>query len=162
MKLSMIAAMGKGREIGFENCLLWKLPDDMKFFRQHTLGKSILVARKTWESFGSRPLPQRRNIVLSRDVSFSADGAEVVHDVDAALALAQGEKELMVIGGASLYEQMLPMIDRLYLTLVDADFQADSYFPVIDPSQWQEVFRQHHPVDDRHQYAFDFVILDRK
>lgn len=162
VQLALIAAMGRNREIGLGNRLLWKLPDDMKFFRQHTLSKSILVARKTWESFGSRPLPDRRNIVLTREHAFDAPGAELVHDIDAAIALVDNEEELMVIGGASLYEQMLPMAKRLYLTLVDADFEADSFFPEIDFGQWQEIYRQHHPIDERHQYAFDFIILERE
>ena len=162
MQISMIAAIGQNREIGLDNQLLWKLPDDMKFFRQHTLGKPILVARKTWESFGAKPLPGRRNVVLTRDTAYLAEGAEVVHSIDSALKLLEGEAEIMVIGGANLYEQLLPLSHNLYLTQVLSAFDADSFFPKLDLSQWREISREHHDIDERHEFAFDFVIMERQ
>ena len=124
-KISMIAAMGHGRVIGIENRLPWKLPADMKWFRLHTLGKPIVMGRKTFESFGARALPGRQNIVITHDQSYQAEDADVVHSIDEALAVAADAEEVMIIGGASFYEQMLPQVDRLYITWVHGQFEGD-------------------------------------
>ena len=153
--------MTDDRVIGIENRLPWKLPADMKWFRQHTLGKPIVMGRKTFESFGSKPLPERLNIVITRDRNYRAEGAVVVHDIDEALAAAGDAEEVMIIGGASFYEQMLPRADRLYLTFVHADVKGDAWFPEFDRSQWREVFREDHEADEKNPYGCRFVILER-
>jgi len=158
----MIAAMTDARVIGIENRLPWKLPNDMKWFRQHTLGKPIIMGRKTFESFGSKPLPDRTNIIITRDKSYQADGSLVVHSIEEALQVAGDVEEVMIIGGANFYEQMLPRADRLYLTFVHADIQGDAWFPEIDFSQWREVDRIDNEADEKNPLAHSFVILERK
>lgn len=162
MKLSIIAAMAKNRVIGINNQLPWKLPADMRWFRQHTLGKPIVMGRKTFESFGGKPLPDRHNIVITRDMNYRADGATVVHSVEEAIAAAGDVEELMIIGGASFYEQMLPQAQRMYLTLVDMEPQGDAWFPAYDDADWHEVERHKHPGDEKNSSACSFVILERR
>ncbi|MDH5259466.1 MAG: dihydrofolate reductase [Gammaproteobacteria bacterium] len=165
MTISIIAAMGKHREIGYQNELLWRLPNDMKFFRAMTMGKPILVGRKTFESFGGKPLPGRTNIVITQDQSYQCDGVVIVHSVEEALSAgkkaAEASDEIMIIGGASFYEQLLPLADRLYLTYVDGTFTADSWFPEFDKTQWQITKRESHEADEKNPYDHEFVIYDR-
>lgn len=161
MPISLIAAMTDDRVIGIENRLPWRLPADMRWFRQHTLGKTVIMGRKTFESLNGRPLPDRRNIVVTTDRSFAADGVEVAHDIDAAVALG-GEGELMVIGGASFYEQMLPRAGRLYLTYVHADIEGDAWFPPFEDAEWREVQREDHCADEKNPYDYSFVVLERR
>ncbi|HKK06012.1 MAG TPA: type 3 dihydrofolate reductase [Gammaproteobacteria bacterium] len=163
MLVSLIAALTDDHVIGIDNRLPWKLPADMRWFRRHTLGKTVIMGRKTFESLGCRPLPERRNVVVTSDRGFTAEGADVVHDIDAALAApGPGEEELMVIGGASFYEQMLPRARRLYLTYVHADIEGDAWFPRFDALQWQEVQREDHAADEKNPYPYSFVILERR
>jgi dihydrofolate reductase len=157
----MIAAMADNRVIGINNSLPWKLPADMQWFRKHTLGKPVIMGRLTWESLRG-PLPQRLNIVVTRDTSYQADGAVVVHDVDTALSrAAAAAEEVMVIGGAGFYKEMLPRAQRLYLTYIHADFAGDAWFPEIDPAQWHEVEREDHQRDEKNPYDYSFVIMER-
>ena len=153
--------MGENRELGLANKLLWKLPVDMKFFRQTTMGKPILVGRKTYESFGGKPLPGRRNIVVTRDKDYQSAGAMVVHTLEEALKQAGDVDEIMIIGGASFYQQMLPRADRLYLTYVQGTFEADSWFPDFNLNEWRESSREFHAADDNNPYSCNFVIYDR-
>ena len=162
MKISMIAAMTDDGVIGIENRLPWKLPNDMKWFRQHTLGKPIIMGRKTFESFGSKPLPDRTNIIITRDKTYQAKGSIVVHSIDEALQAAGDVDEVMIIGGASFYEQMLPQANRLYLTLVHAKTEGDAWFPEIDFSAWNEVEHIDYQADEKNPLAHSFVILDKK
>ena len=162
MKISMIAAMTEDRVIGIKNTLPWKLPNDMKWFRQHTLGKPIIMGRKTFESFGAKALPQRTNIIITRDEDYQASDSIVVHSIEAALEAAGDVDEVMVIGGASFYEQMLPKADRLYLTFVYATLDGDAWFPEINHADWNKVEKINHKSDDKNRYAHSFVILDRK
>lgn len=161
MIISLIWAMADNSVIGIENRLPWKLPADMKWFRRHTLGKPIVMGRKTFESFGSRPLPDRTNIVITRDTDYQADGIVVAHSIDEALQAAGDADEVMIIGGASFYEQMLPRADRLYMTLVHAEFEGDAWFPEFDLSSWHETLREEHAVDEKNAYACSFVILEK-
>ena len=162
MKISMIAAMTDNGVIGIENRLPWKLPNDMKWFRQHTLGKPIIMGRKTFESFGAKPLPERTNIIITRDESYQAQDSIVVHSIDEALRAAGEVDEVMIIGGASFYEQMVPRADRLYLTFVHANIEGDAWFPQIDFSDWHEVQRIDCEADEKNALAHSFVILERK
>lgn len=160
--ISLIAAMADDRAIGIENRLPWKLPADMRWFRLHTLGKPVIMGRKTFESFGGRTLPERTNIVITGDTSYQADGALVVHSIDEALAAAGDVEEVMIIGGESFYRQMLPRADRFYLTRVHGSFDADAWFPEFDPAQWEELERTEYPADEENPYACSFVVLQRR
>jgi dihydrofolate reductase len=162
MKISMIAAMTDDGVIGIENRLPWKLPNDMKWFRQHTLGKPIIMGRKTFESFGSKPLPNRINIIITRDESYQAKDSVVVHSIEEALQAAGDVDEVMIIGGASFYEQMLPRADRLYLTFVHSKIEGDAWFPEVDFSEWDERKHIDCEADEKNPLAHSFVILDRK
>lgn len=162
MIISMIAALGQAREIGKENSLLWKLPNDMRWFVKNTKNKTIVMGRKTFESFGAKPLPNRKNIVVTNDENYEAEGVTVVHSIDAAIEEAQPADELMVIGGANFYEQLLPKSQRLYLTYVESSFEADAFFPYFNDFEWNEVFSEEHEADEDHAYSYRFVILERK
>jgi dihydrofolate reductase len=160
--ISLIAAMADNGVIGIENRLPWKLPADMKWFRQHTLGKPVVMGRKTFESFGGRTLPERPNIIVTSDRRYQVPGAIVVHSIDEALAAAGEVAEVMIIGGASFYEQMLPRADRFYLTLVHAEVAGDAWFPEFDRSEWQEVERHDFDADEKNAYPYSFTVLERK
>ncbi len=158
----MIAAMTEDRVIGINNSLPWKLPNDMKWFRQNTMGKPIIMGRKTFESFGAKALPGRVNIVITRDQSYQASDSIIVHSIDDAIKAAGNVDEVMIIGGASFYEQMLPKADRLYLTFVHAELEGDAWFPEINNNNWNKVEKINHKKDNKNRYAHSFVILDRK
>ena len=160
MIISIIAAMADNRVIGIENQLPWNLPADMKWFRQQTMNKPVLMGRKTFDSIG-KPLPKRRNIVITRDEALKIEGCDVVSSIDDALALCADIEEIMIIGGASFYEQMLPRADRLYLTLVHTDIKGDALFPEINEQQWQETERTDHPADEANAFAYSFVIYEK-
>lgn len=154
--------MADNRVIGIDNSLPWKLPSDMKWFRQHTLGKPIVMGRKTFESFGGRTLPDRPNIIITRDSNYQVEGAIVTHSIDEALQAAGDVDEVMIIGGASFYEQMLPRADRMYLTFVHADVKGDAWFPEYNEDEWQETERVEVKADDKNAFDHSFVIYERK
>jgi len=156
--LSLIAALADDRVIGIGNRLPWKLPADMRWFRACTMGKPIVMGRKTFESFGGRILPGRANIIVTRDQSYAAEGAVVVHSVDEALTAAGAVEEIMIIGGAELYAQTLPRADRLYLTWVHGRFDGDAWFPDVDLNGWRELERHDHAADPDNPCAYSFVI----
>ncbi len=161
MRVSIVVAFDRARAIGVDNALPWHLPDDLARFKALTLGKPILMGRRTAESLG-RALPRRRNLVLTRSGRVPFDGMEAVASVDDALARVSGAEELAVIGGEGVFAAMLPVATRLHLTCVDTTVpRADAYFPAFDASAWREVAREHHPADARHAFAFDFVDLER-
>ena len=157
----MIAAMDRNRLIGNNNQLPWHLPADFAHFKAVTMGKPIIMGRKTYESIG-KPLPGRRNIVLSRNKTLCYEGVDCVSSFDEALALVADEDEVMIIGGSTIYEMLLPRADRLYLTFVEADFEGDAWFPAIDPDIWQEVESRTHPADEKNAYACRFVTYEKK
>jgi dihydrofolate reductase len=159
--ISLIWAMARNRVIGDANALPWKLPADMRWFRRHTLGKPVIMGRKTFESFGAKPLPDRSNIVISRNPHYSAPGALVVTSLNAAIDAASTCEEIMIIGGASLYEQALPLAQRLYMTEVLADIEGDAHFPRYDSNNWREILREQHNADDKNRYDCVFVILEK-
>lgn len=140
-ELVIIAALARNGVIGRDNALPWRLPEDLRHFKETTLGHPILMGRKTWESLG-RPLPGRRNIVISRDAAYRADGAEVVAGIDDAIARCTGAARVFLIGGAELYRQALPHADRLLLTEIDAEFAGDAFFPPLAADAWIECERQ--------------------
>jgi len=160
--VSLIWAMAKNRVIGLDNRLPWKLPADMKWFRQHTLGKTVIMGRSTFESFGSKPLPDRTNIVISRDKNYHAAGSMIMDSLEAALEEVKGEREIMVIGGMSLYKQTLPLADKLYMTVVDCECEGDAWFPEFELNDWTETLHLTHEADDKNSYRCEFFILERK
>ena len=159
--ISLIVAMAQNGVIGRDNSMPWRLPEDLKRFRAFTLGKPILMGRKTFESIG-RPLEGRTNLVLTRDRSWFAPGVIVVHSVEEALTQASTSDELVVIGGAEIYRLVLPFARRIYLTHVHADVQGDITFPEFDPTQWADVEYSSQPADDEHAYPVTFVTLERR
>ncbi|MCF5765367.1 type 3 dihydrofolate reductase [Aeromonas veronii] len=163
MKISMIAAMAHDRVIGKDNQMPWHLPADLANFKRVTLGKPVLMGRKTFESIG-RPLPGRRNLVISRNPDYQAEGIEVVGSVEAALALLAGSsvEELMVIGGGHLYAEMLPSADCLYLTRIDLAVEGDTRFPAFDDGQWQRVDCESHPADEKNPHPYSFETWQRR
>ena len=160
MRLSIVVAMDDNRLIGSKNQLPWHLPADLAYFKKLTTGKSILMGRKTYDSIG-RPLPNRRNIVITRNSNISIPGCEVVSSIDHALELTKEDPEVMVIGGASLCEQLLPKINRLYITKIDGEFEGDVFFPKYDDFDWLEVSCESHPKDNSNAYSYKFIVLDR-
>ncbi|MDH3979636.1 MAG: type 3 dihydrofolate reductase [Gammaproteobacteria bacterium] len=160
MKISIIVAMAANRVIGHENRLPWHLPADLQHFKQITMGKPILMGRKTYESIG-RPLPGRTNIVITRDESYTAEGCMVVHSMEEAMQAAGDSDEVMVIGGAEFYQQVLPQADVLYLTLVEGEFEGDAFFPEINEDEWREVERSDFGSDEKNPHAYSFVRMDR-
>lgn len=156
-KLMMIVAMAKNRMIGKDNQMPWHLPDDLKYFKAQTLNKPVIMGRKTFESIGARPLPNRPNLVVSRNADFQADGIQVFDSVESAISAVRDADEVVIMGGAQIYAQWLEKVDRLLITEVDAAPQGDAFFPAIDHQAWCEVSRQHHPADAQHLFAFDFV-----
>ena len=158
--ITLIAALDRGRAIGRGGALPWHLPDDLRRFKALTLGKPVLMGRKTALAIG-RPLPGRPNLVLTRAGVAPFEGQTVVHSLDEAVARA-GNGELMVIGGGEVYALALPHATRMHLTEIDtATPDADTFFPAFDPGEWREVARAHHPADARHPLAFDFVDYER-
>jgi len=161
--LCMIAAVAENRCIGAENKLPWHLPEDLKRFRAITRGHPVIMGRKTFESIG-RPLPQRQNIVITRDPHYSADGVETATSLEQAIerAKAQNPEQIFVIGGAEIYRLALPLADRLYLTLVHQNVSGDAFFPEWNPSEWRETFREAHPAQGEGSPAFTYLDLERK
>ena len=161
MIISLIAAMGKDRVIGIANRLPWRLPADMKHFRALTLGKPVLMGRKTFDSIG-KPLPGRTNIVVSQDPDFQPEGVTVARSVAEALAAGREADEIMVIGGASFYAQLLPQAQRLYITEIHHAFAGDAFFPAWDPREWREIERDDHAADGDNIYPYSFITLARR
>ena len=159
MIISLIAAMDKNRLIGRENGLPWHLPADFAHFKAVTIGKPVIMGRKTFESIG-RPLPGRKNIVVSR-TGFSAEGVITVESIDEALKQVEGVEEVMIIGGASFYQQMIDRADRMYLTLVDAECEGDAWFPEFSSDDWQVAAEESHDKDEKNNYSFRVVTYQR-
>ena len=158
--ISIIAAMDKNRLIGSDNGLPWHLPADFKHFKEVTLGKPVLMGRKTFDSIG-RPLPGRKNIVISRS-GFSADGIDVVDSIDSGLELVEDAEEVMIIGGANIYEQMISRAEKMYLTFVDADCEGDAWFPEINQLEWDMLDQQNFKADEKNNFNFSVVTYQRK
>lgn len=160
-RISLVVAMARNRVIGRDKGLPWHLPADLRHFKALTMGKPIVMGRRTWESLPGL-LPGRRHIVVTRNPGYRAEGAEVVHSLDEAVTAAGPVNEIMVVGGANLYAQALPLADRIYLTLIEAEIDGDTFFPSWDSDEWVEVASDHHPADDRNVFACRFIILERK
>lgn len=153
--------MAHQRVIGYEGSMPWHLPADLAWFKQNTLGKPIIMGRKTWDAIG-RALPGRRNVVISRDTCFQPEGAERVASPEAALDAVINSPEIMILGGAQIYQHFMPHADRLYLTLIDADFTGDTFFPDYNQYQWRELERVDYPADAKNPYPYSFLVLERE
>lgn len=166
MKLALICAMAENRVIGRNNALPWHLSEDLKYFKRVTMGCSIIMGRRTWESIG-RPLPGRTNIVVTSNPDYQADGARVVHSLEEAIALTEavalidGAEEAFIIGGADLYRRALPLADRFHLTRVHAEVDGDTELAAFDESQWQEISRQDFAHSETNPYDYSICVLER-
>ncbi|MEB8433141.1 type 3 dihydrofolate reductase [Cocleimonas sp. KMM 6892] len=160
MKLSMIVAMAHNRVIGLDNKMPWHLPADLQWFKKTTLGSPIIMGRKTYDSIG-RPLPGRLNIILSRNTELEIEGCTVVNTLSDALDAAKGADEVFITGGAHLYEKFLQDADCLYLTMIDADLEGDTFFPDYTQYAWKEIDRIDNPADEKNPYPYSFVTLIR-
>lgn len=165
MTISIIAALSENRVIGKNNDLPWHLPDDMKYFMQTTKGHPVIMGRKNYDSIPEkfRPLPNRTNIVVTRQKNFTAPGCLVTHSLNEALhaAASAGSDEIFIIGGAEIYREGMHKANKLYLTEIKGTIEGDTFFPPYDRSKWKETSRLHHPADDRHRFAFDFVVYEK-
>ena len=160
-RLTLIVARARNGVIGASGGLPWRLPEDLAFFKRTTMGHPIVMGRKTWESIG-RPLPGRRSVVVTRDRTFAAAGAEVVHSLDEAIRRCADTVEIFVIGGAQLYAEALPRAKRLLLTEIEADFDGDTVMPAPSPADWQEASREPHPPTAARAFGFAFVDYRRR
>ncbi len=160
MKLSLVAAMANGRVIGKDNQMPWHLPADLQHFKKVTMGKPIVMGRKTYESIG-RPLPGRRNIVITRQKELRLAGCDIFYSLEQALSQLAGEEEVMIIGGGLLYQQALPLADYLYLTFIDLDVEGDTFFPSWQEDAWQQVDLQECAPDEKNAYSYAFVEFKR-
>ncbi|MEF2967238.1 dihydrofolate reductase [Paenibacillus sp. M1] len=161
MGITLIWAMARGGVIGKDNKLPWRLPADLKFFKEQTTGKTMLMGRKTWESMGSRPLPNRRSVVLTADHAYAAEGAEIVHSVEEGLKYAE-QGELMVIGGSGVFRHFLPFADRLLVTRIDEDIEGDVFFPHFDWSEFELVTEKQGIRDEKNPYDYRFLTYNRR
>jgi dihydrofolate reductase len=160
MNISLIAAMAHHRVIGKNNQLPWHLPADLKHFKTITTAKPIIMGRKTFEAIG-RPLPNRQNLVLTMNPEWSAQGVTVVHSWEEAIKACDSATEIVVIGGAKLYQQTLPLATHLYLTFIDAEIEGDAFFPEWEKNEWIEINRVNHPADQNNAYSMEFVNFQR-
>jgi dihydrofolate reductase len=164
--VTLIVARTRNGVIGRNNTMPWHLPEDLRYFKRVTMNKPIIMGRNTWESLG-KPLPERDNIVVTRNENFRAPGATVVNDLESALLLAnslaeaRGVKEIMIIGGAQIYREVMPRVDRAYITEIDADIEGDTFFPALDSNEWSETARESHMPCEKNPYQYSFVILER-
>jgi len=167
IRLAIVVAVASNGTIGFNNELPWRLPEDLKHFKRITMGHPIIMGRNTYDSIG-KPLPGRTNIVVTRQQEWFADGVQVVHSLSQALdagrraAVRDGVSEVMVIGGAEFYRQIIPQAECLYLTEVHAIVEGDAFFPAIDHGEWRELERKKYEADSRNPYPYSFVTLERR
>ncbi|MFD1255321.1 dihydrofolate reductase [Mucilaginibacter terrae] len=160
MNINIVVAIASNHAIGKNNKLLWHLPKDLKHFKKLTTGHTVIMGRKTFDSVG-KPLPNRRNIVVTRQ-NIKIEGCEVVNSLQAALVLAEGEAEVDIVGGAEIYHRAMPLTNYIYLTIVHQSFEADTFFPEIDYNQWEEISREDHQPDEMNALPFSFITLKRR
>ncbi|MCF6354224.1 MAG: type 3 dihydrofolate reductase [Candidatus Polarisedimenticolaceae bacterium] len=159
--ISLIAAVAQNRVIGIHNQMPWHLPADLRHFKALTVGKPIVMGRKTWESLPGL-LPDRLHIVVTKKPDYQAKGCKIVHSIDAALAAAGDVPEVMIVGGAALYSAMLPQADRIYLTQVETIVAGDTFFPDYDPAQWQVTAQEKHAADEKNPFPYCFLTLEHR
>lgn len=160
MIISIVVAIAENRAIGKNNQLLWHLPADLKHFKQITSGHTVIMGRKTYDSIG-KPLPNRRNIVITRQKGLSLEGVEVVNSLTEAIALCKAENEVFLIGGAEIYKTALPLTQKIYLTTVHQSFEADAFFPEINANEWAETEKESYAPDEKNALGYTFSTLQR-
>nr|MBC7611987.1 dihydrofolate reductase [Pseudopedobacter sp.] len=160
MTLSIIVATDEENGIGKENQLMWHLPKDLKFFKTTTSGHPIIMGRKTYDSVG-RPLPNRRNIIITRQKDLKIDGVEIFNDLENAVKACSNEHEVFIVGGGEIYRQALPFTDKIYLTKVHHTFDADAFFPEFNHSEWELISKEDHVQDEKHAFSFSFLTFVR-
>ncbi|KGE15500.1 dihydrofolate reductase [Sphingobacterium deserti] len=160
LKITLIVAAAENNAIGKDNKMLWHLPDDFRYFKNQTTDHSIVMGRKTYDSMGEA-LPNRRNIVLTRDEEWTAEEVDVANSINEVLTYCRDEREVFIIGGGNIYKQWLPHANKILLTRVHASFEADAFFPEFPQDEWKRVNSEEHPVDDRHAYPFTYEVWER-
>lgn len=158
--ITIVVAIAQNHAIGKDNQLLWNLPKDLKHFKDITTGHTVIMGRKTYESVG-KPLTKRRNIIVTRQ-NITIEGCEVVSSIEGALALCADEEEVFVVGGAEIYRLAMHLVNRIYLTIVKKDFEADSFFPLIDEKEWKTVAQEDVEPDEKNNIPFSFITLERR
>jgi dihydrofolate reductase len=159
--LSGLVAMDKNRLIGRDNDLPWRLPADLAYFKKVTMGHPIIMGRKTFEAIG-RPLPGRRNIIVTRNKQYEQPGCEVLYSIEDIYKVGSGTEEVFVIGGAEIFKEVLPMMDRLYITYIDEEFEGDTYFPNINESEWRMISEEPGITDEKNPYHYRFVVYEKQ
>jgi len=160
--ITLIAAISENNALGKDNQLLWHLPDDFKRFKEVTSGHHVIMGRKTFESLGKKALPKRTNIVITRQKDYEASCIVLADSLKKALQISRTDDNPYILGGGMIYKEAIKIADRLDITLVHQEFEADTFFPDIDPNIWKEVSRSYHPKDEKHKYDFSFVIYERR
>ena len=160
--ITIIAAISENNALGIDNKMLWHLPDDFKRFKKVTTGHHVIMGRKTFESIGSKALPKRTNIIITRQTSYDASCIVLADSLQRAIHIARTDNNPYILGGGTVYKEAMKFADRLDITLVHHEFEADTFFPNIDPKTWREVSREYHPADAKHKYAFSFILYERK
>lgn len=160
MKITLIVAAAENNAIGKDNQMLWHLPNDFKYFKKQTLNHSVVMGRKTFESIG-KPLPERRNIVITRNPDWMADDVDVANSLDEVLTYCRDEREIFIIGGANIYKQALPLASKVLLTRVHTNIDGDAYFPTLEPKDWDLVGSERHQADERHAYDYTFEVYEK-
>lgn len=159
--VSIIVAIAQNGTIGDKNALLWHIKEDMRFFRTTTSGHAVVMGRKTFESLGSRPLPKRTNVVITRaDREF--EGALTAHSLEEAIAMVAGDEEIFIIGGAQIYAEALKVADRMYVTFIERDYEGDTAFPAIDYDKWMLVASERHERGEEYEFPFEFRTYERR
>ncbi len=163
MKLYIIVAIANNNVIGNENRLIWHLPADLKHFKNLTMGHTMIMGRKTYESIG-QPLKGRKTIIVTRQQDYQAPGCQIAHSLDDAIRMAKDEKEVFVAGGAQIYQQVIdhPALKKMFVTRIYANFDGDSFFPAIDPEKWEPIDREDHDADEKNQYRYSFFTYKKK
>jgi dihydrofolate reductase len=162
MTISLLLAMDRNNGIGLGNKMPWRLPADLAYFKALTLGHTIVMGRRTFESVGSKPLPGRRNVVLTRDSSFRAEGCETAHSLEEALQRYAGEEELFIVGGGEIYAKSMPYADKLYITVFDHEFEVDTHFPQVNEAEWRIASEKPGVRDERNPYDYVFRVYERR
>ena len=160
-KLSIVVAISANNAIGKDNQLLWHLPADLKHFKEITSGHTIIMGRKTYDSIG-RPLPSRRNIVITRKADLQIENVEVANSLEEAISLCENEEEVFIIGGAEIYKNSIASTNTIYLTTVHKEYEADVFFPEINADEWSETYQEYHEADEKNSVAYTFSTLERK
>lgn len=161
--MNLIVAISENNAIGKSGDLLCHLPNDLKYFKQLTTDATVVMGKNTFLSLPRRPLPNRRNIVLTRDTAFAYENTEVAHSIEELRLMLHEQENVFIIGGGKVYEQFLPIVDKLYITHIHHSWEdADTFFPAINPAVWQCISEEHHAIDERHAYAYTFAVYTKK